>query len=578
MASSDIYDLVVIGAGSSGVVSARFYLDVHPDAKVVVLERDNAVGGVWSSERVYPGFKSQGSTRMGGFSDIPLSPRPEQIDQDDFYDANAMATYLDEYVNKHVYSGQTLRDRIRFGIKVDSLDKTVHGWRVKCVGPSGSQSFETRKVIAASGSTSEANVPEFRGRDTFKGPVVHTLNFGRSRILQREDIKTVAVVGGGKSAADHAYQSVKAGKQVHWIIRKSGKGPGGFSEMKAGGPWHNVTELVCTRFFPNLLFFPGLKPASWWETFIFKTRLGQWVYSKLEHAVTQKTIDTARYDDRPGARDSFSQLKTKSRGFSFIVPLGAISHEDFWDTIAQNVDIHHEDIDRVDAASIILSNGEILEADAIICGTGFNRGCSFFSREQQVELGLPHPEAWDDTETVKEWAKLNAEAEKVVRKRYYSLNPPPEPPENFGDIKPDNTPYRLYQMIAPINGDRSIALVGYGAYSNMFAGSEVAAIWATAYLDGVLKLPCERQREQDVAYVTTYMRLRFPAYGRLGSFFNFDLISQLDRMLDELGLKSHRKSKSWLQDLFLPLLVKDFAGLKDEYLEKYGGGGGTRSA
>ena len=43
------YDLCVIGAGTSGVASARFYLDVHPNAKVVLLERDHSVGGVWSS-------------------------------------------------------------------------------------------------------------------------------------------------------------------------------------------------------------------------------------------------------------------------------------------------------------------------------------------------------------------------------------------------------------------------------------------------------------------------------------------------------------------------------------------------
>ena len=44
----DGYDLCVIGAGTSGIASARFYLDVHPDAKVVVVERDQSVGGVWS--------------------------------------------------------------------------------------------------------------------------------------------------------------------------------------------------------------------------------------------------------------------------------------------------------------------------------------------------------------------------------------------------------------------------------------------------------------------------------------------------------------------------------------------------
>lgn len=48
MANSDIYDLVVVGAGQSGIVSARFYLDIHPDAKVGILERDHSVGGVWN--------------------------------------------------------------------------------------------------------------------------------------------------------------------------------------------------------------------------------------------------------------------------------------------------------------------------------------------------------------------------------------------------------------------------------------------------------------------------------------------------------------------------------------------------
>ena len=43
------FDLCVIGAGTSGIASARFYLDVHPNAKVVLLERDHTVGGVWST-------------------------------------------------------------------------------------------------------------------------------------------------------------------------------------------------------------------------------------------------------------------------------------------------------------------------------------------------------------------------------------------------------------------------------------------------------------------------------------------------------------------------------------------------
>lgn len=47
MASLD-YDLIVLGAGQSGIVAARFYLDVHPECRLVIVERDGVVGGTWS--------------------------------------------------------------------------------------------------------------------------------------------------------------------------------------------------------------------------------------------------------------------------------------------------------------------------------------------------------------------------------------------------------------------------------------------------------------------------------------------------------------------------------------------------
>jgi dimethylaniline monooxygenase (N-oxide forming) len=46
--SSDVLDLVVVGGGTSGIAAARFYLDIHPELKVKIIERDGAVGGVWS--------------------------------------------------------------------------------------------------------------------------------------------------------------------------------------------------------------------------------------------------------------------------------------------------------------------------------------------------------------------------------------------------------------------------------------------------------------------------------------------------------------------------------------------------
>ena len=69
---SPAYDVVIIGTGESriwrcsenqllngthiiglyGIQAARYYLDVHPDAKLVLLEADDVVGGTWSSSRL----------------------------------------------------------------------------------------------------------------------------------------------------------------------------------------------------------------------------------------------------------------------------------------------------------------------------------------------------------------------------------------------------------------------------------------------------------------------------------------------------------------------------------------------
>jgi cation diffusion facilitator CzcD-associated flavoprotein CzcO len=48
-------DLVVIGAGWSGLVAAKTYLEVKPSSKVIVLDSESSVGGVWTKHRLYKG-------------------------------------------------------------------------------------------------------------------------------------------------------------------------------------------------------------------------------------------------------------------------------------------------------------------------------------------------------------------------------------------------------------------------------------------------------------------------------------------------------------------------------------------
>lgn len=61
----------------------------------------------------------------------------------------------------------------------------------------------------------------------------------------------------------------------------------------------------------------------------------------------EQTKQAARYDDRPGARQSFKNLKIEINAFSLTSLAGLVQCENFWDTIAQNVDIYREDIDHL---------------------------------------------------------------------------------------------------------------------------------------------------------------------------------------------------------------------------------------
>jgi hypothetical protein len=66
----EVYDVLVIGAGQSyyfhliqnrhlraetglyGIQAARYYLDIHPEARLCILESDNVIGGTWSSSKL----------------------------------------------------------------------------------------------------------------------------------------------------------------------------------------------------------------------------------------------------------------------------------------------------------------------------------------------------------------------------------------------------------------------------------------------------------------------------------------------------------------------------------------------
>ena len=204
----------------SGIAAARFYLDVHPLAHVVILEKDSHLGGVWSSKRAYEGFWTQWTVGTAEWSDMKMPPPPQEDTFYNFFKAKYTTKYLEKYVDEHVYDGKTLRDRMIFDFAVQTVKKEGTLWVVR-----GTQvAYRAPKLIVAAGITSSANLPQIRGMENAEMPIIHQGSFGQSPVLTSDRYKKVTVIGGGKSAADMVYACVGAGKSVSWVIRRSGSG------------------------------------------------------------------------------------------------------------------------------------------------------------------------------------------------------------------------------------------------------------------------------------------------------------------------------------------------------------------
>ena len=238
-------------------------------------------------------------------------------------------------------------------------------------------------------------------------------------------------------------------------------------------------------------------------------------------------------------------------------------HDDFWDVIAQNVNVYRNDVSSLKPHSIVLDNDVEIPADAILCGTGWKPDYPFFSNEQARLLGLPYSPDQDSLEDDKLWNSLIESAERKILEKFLILQDPP--PHNEQHVS--TTTLRLYNGIAPLEDDSAVFL-GRAQLSNSFRTAEAQAIWATAFFDGNIKMPPPDQAQREIAYMNAFSKRRYPSHGAVGDNFFFELVWYTDKLLADVGLKSHLKG--WWANWVEPCLAMDFKHVKDEYQCKFG--------
>ena len=215
----------------------------------------------------------------------------------EFFKAKHTTNYLESYADKHCYSGRTLRDRISFSIEVLSILRSDDSWilSAKNVETGHPTKFVTRKLIVASGLTSAPNMPSLPGITDFHGEVLHHKNFGSSNVLTSPEIQNITVLGAGKSSADMAYEAVKAGKTVSWILKATNTtGPGFFLSPKGIGPYKNAFEIGMTR--AAATFSPSfLTGVNWWTRLLHSTKYGVKLMSAFWNTVDKDARKDADY-------------------------------------------------------------------------------------------------------------------------------------------------------------------------------------------------------------------------------------------------------------------------------------------
>ena len=243
---------------------------------------------------------------MAEFSDRPMSPPPPKDQYHGFFPAHHVTQYLESYVDNHVYNGQSIRQRVKFGVRVEGLAKTADGlWTATC--QDGAQ-IKATKVVDATGMTSTPNIPHLPGQEDFRGVLIHHKEFGQSTFLDEPEKRNIAVLGGAKSAADVVYAAAKAGKNVSWIIRQEGAGPAALLPAQGTGPYRNSNDSLYNRFVAGFLPNP-FNNSSWLKAFLHRTAVGRWFVKGLWDKMDKDSRRRADYQRVEGRDMGYGNLE-----------------------------------------------------------------------------------------------------------------------------------------------------------------------------------------------------------------------------------------------------------------------------
>ena len=184
-------DVLIVGAGISGIGGGYHLQQQCPDKSFVILETQESFGGTWRTH-TYPGIRSDSDLYTFGYRFKPWTGAPIAT-------AEKILTYLGEVIDDN-----GLADRIRYQHTIDRADWSAdqQRWTLAVTRTdTGEQlTFTCNFLWMCQGyyRHAEGYTPTWDGMDRFAGPIVHPQTWP-------DDLdyagKRVVVIGSGATAA-----------------------------------------------------------------------------------------------------------------------------------------------------------------------------------------------------------------------------------------------------------------------------------------------------------------------------------------------------------------------------------------
>lgn len=341
-------DVLIVGAGISGIGGAYHLRDQCPDKTFVVLENQDGFGGTWRTH-TYPGVRSDSDLHTFGYRFKPWRNAP-------IGSAEEIMTYLGEVIDENDLARHI---RYQHAISAATWSSEDKLWTLEVTQTSTGEQlrFTANFLWMCQGyyRHSEGYTPTWEGMENFRGPIVHPQTWP-------DDLdyagKNVVVIGSGATAATLIPAMVDDCNHITMLQRS----PTYFATGR------NINELV------ESLREIDIDEA--WIHEIARRRILHDQHAFMELAATEP--DMVKEELFAAIREYLGDDYDIEKHFGpsyrpWQQRVAFVPDGDLFQGIASGqASVVTDHIVRFNETGIELASGEQLDADIIVTATGFN--------------------------------------------------------------------------------------------------------------------------------------------------------------------------------------------------------------